>query len=241
MTLSFDLPSSSASPLAHTDPRWKLAGVALLLASTAALRGIGPVLAALAVAALLAALAGLPRRWLAARLGATLLIVAPFLIVLPFVQGVNGLVLGAVVAAKVVALTALALALLATTPLPALGLAAQRLRLPRRLVQVGLLTYRYALELGDELRRLRVALRARGFRARATRHGYRTVGQVAGTLLVRGAERAEGVARAMRCRGFDGRFRALDDFHTARRDVVFFLGCAATAALLVAWDWGSRG
>ena len=59
-------------------------------------------------------------------------------------------------------------------------------------------------------------------------------GQVSdgGTLLLRGAERAEGVARAMRCRAFDGRYRSLAEFRTRTTDVLFF-GVVAVAALAV--------
>ena len=45
------------------------------------------------------------------------------------------------------------------------------------------------------------------------------MGQAAGTLLVRGYERSERVAQAMRCRGFDGCFRALATFRTRWSDV----------------------
>ena len=91
----------------------------------------------------------------------------------------------------------------------------------------------------DELNRLRVALRVRGFRNAMTGHAYRTVGQVTGTLLVRGSDRAEWVAQAMRCRGFDGRFRTLTTFRTRPADVVLFVLLAGVSGGLVAWDvWG---
>jgi len=55
-------------------------------------------------------------------------------------------------------------------------------------------------------------------------------------LLVRGYDRAERVAAAMRCRGFDGRFRSLDEFSTKGRDVVAFVLTLALAAALVTLD-----
>src|SRR5581483_9166972 len=100
----------------------------------------------------------------------------------------------------------------------------------------ALLAYRYAFLLADELRRLRVALRVRGFRARADRHGYRTLGHVVGAVLVRGADRADRVADAMRCRGFDGRFHTLTAFRTTAADVVSCLLVVAGVAALVLWD-----
>src|SRR5262249_35852675 len=111
---------------------------------------------------------------------------------------------------------------------------------PGTLVHVVLLSYRYLFVLADELDRLRRALRVRGFRARPNRHSYRTVGHVVGTLLVRGVERAGGGAPAMRCRGFNGRFRSLADFRTRAADVGFFISMVVLAVGLVAWDVLSR-
>src|SRR4029077_17601964 len=111
--------------------------------------------------------------------------------------------------------------------------AAHALHVPGLLVQLLVLTYRYLFVLSSELARLRVALRVRGYRNRATRHSYRTVGHVAGTLLVRGYERAERVGQAMRCRGFDGRFRTLTTFHTRAADLLAFL----VLLLAVAATW----
>ena len=104
------------------------------------------------------------------------------------------------------------------------------------LVLLTLLAHRYVFVLGDELRRLRVALRVRGFRAKANRHGYRTLGHVVGATLVRGSDRAERVADAMRCRGFDGRFHTLAGFRTTAADVVSCLLVVAATAALIAWD-----
>ena len=66
-----------------------------------------------------------------------------------------------------------------------------------------------------------------------------SVREVTGTLIVRGADRADGVAQAMRCRGFDGRFRSLTTFRTRLADVVMFILIVGVAGGLVAWDvWG---
>ena len=147
-----------------------------------------------------------------------------------------GLGVAVLLALKALAVVTLMLVLLATAPLDATLKAGHALRVPGLLVHLGLLTYRYLFVLASELRRLRVALRVRGYRSRATRHSYRTVGHVAGTLLVRSVERAERVSQAMRCRGFDGHFRSLVSFHTRARDVAAFLLLAGGAVGLLLWD-----
>jgi cobalt/nickel transport system permease protein len=241
MTLAFEPPPVADSPLRRLDPRWRLAALGLAVVAAAAVRTVPAALAALAGALLLAAAARLPAGWLLRRLGMLALTLGPLVALLPVVQGVAGGRLAALLAAKGVAIVTLSLVALGTAPLPATLHAAQALRLPGILVHVALLSYRYLFVLADELDRLRRALRVRGFRARPDQHSYRTVGHVVGTLLVRGAERAEGVAHAMRCRGFDGRFRSLADFRTRGADVTFFASVVVVSIGLVVWDVLARG
>jgi cobalt/nickel transport system permease protein len=236
MTLAFDPPPAVDSPLARLDPRWKLAAFAVAAAAAAAVQSPGPAVAALGGALLLAVVARLPPRWFAGRLLALAAALAPFAIVMPLVQGAAGARLAGLLAAKATAVVTLALVALATAPLPTNLHAAQALRLPGTLVHVLLLSYRYLFVLADELDRLRRAIRVRGFRPRMDRHTYRTVGHVVGTLVVRGGERAKGVAHAMRCRGFDGRFRSLTAFRTTAADVAFFAVFVIGAASVVAWE-----
>jgi cobalt/nickel transport system permease protein len=246
--------------LQRLDPRWKLAGLFLAALGTSLLRSGPAVLLAFIVAVLLVALARLPWAWYLTRIGGLALVLALFLLPLPFLltadkalgrQGADhdqpdagaagdgpaegptwnwgivrvsprGFLVALVVAGKALTMISLMLVLLATAPLEATLKAARSLGVPGVLVQVALLTYRYLFLLADELGRLRIALRVRGYRNRANRHSYRTLGHVAGTLLVRGYERAERVGQAMRCRGFDGRFRTLTAFRTTAADLLAF-------------------
>ena len=239
------------SCLGRRDPRWRLAAFALAILGAALLRQPGPAAAAVGFAVGLTAVVHIPGRWYRLRMGALLLTLLPFLIVVPFaVDSGNrlwewrflhltdaGLWAGLALAMKTVALVTLALTLLASAPLHVTLHAAGRLGVPRLVVQITLLTYRYTFVLLDELNRLRVAVRVRGFRNTMSGHAYRTVGQVAGTLLVRGADRAERVAHAMRCRGFDGSFRTTTVVRTTFADVLMFNVIVGTAAALVAWDF----
>src|SRR6185503_1207794 len=118
----------------------------------------------------------------------------------------RGVVAGVAVFCRCLAVGCFALVLLGTAPLHQTLAAAHKLKVPGLLVQVTLLAYRYAFLLAEEMRRLRIAMRTRGYRVSATRHGYRALGHATGAVLVRGADRAENVTAAMRCRGFDGTF-----------------------------------
>jgi cobalt/nickel transport system permease protein len=238
------------SPLARRDPRWRLTAIVLAVIAVAVLRSPLPSLAALAFALALAAVGRVPARWYAVRIGVLLIALVPFLVVVPFTVdrgdrvwewrflhvSNEGLLVTLSLAAKTVALVTLALTLLASAPFHVTLAAAGKLGVPRLLVHLTLLTYRYSFLLLDELGRLRVALRVRGFRNAMTAHAYRTVGQVTGTLIVRGADRAERVSHAMRCRGFDGRFRCLTAYRSSPADMLMFVLIVGVAGGLVAWE-----
>lgn len=253
MTLALDFPESLGSPLGRWDPRWKLAALLPAAVLVALLQALPPTGLALVGALSLALLGRLPRRWLLLRLGTLTLFLALFLLWLPFSGmpgpvwetgclrlSLAGLHLALVLLLKACAVVTLMLVLAATGPLVETFKAAHALHAPGRLVQICVLTYRYIFLLVDELSRLRLALRVRGYRHRANLHSYRTVGHVAGTLLVRSAERAERVAQAMRCRGFDGCFRSLATFRTRSADVLLFLAVVAASSALLLWDLGLR-
>ena len=123
-----------------------------------------------------------------------------------------------------------------TAPMTSTLKAAHALHCPGLIVQLTVLTYRYLFLLLEELSRLRIALRVRGYRHRANLHSYRTVGHVTGTLLLRSYEQAERVGQAMRCRGFDGQFRSLADLKTRPVDVMWFFTIILVAAGLLIWD-----
>jgi cobalt/nickel transport system permease protein len=61
-----------------------------------------------------------------------------------------------------------------------------------------------------------------------------------GTLVVRGVDRGERVAQAMRCRGFDGRFRTLTTDRLRWTDGAFAATVLIAFALLCIWDIQTR-
>jgi len=250
MTSNFEPLPCPDSPLRHLDPRWKLAALLLSTALIAAVRSLIPVGVGLLGALTLAAIADLPWRWYLRRLAVVGLFVGFFTLPLPLLLDGPGPVwkigslslswygvsVGLFVAGKALTVVTLMLVLLASAPLEDTLKAAHALRVPGLLVQLAVLTYRYIFVLAGEFGRLRIALRVRGYRNRANRHSYRTIGHVAGTLLVRGYERAERVGQAMRCRGFTGRFHSLAEFRTTISDVAAFALLVGCAAALLGWD-----
>ena len=251
MTLAFTPPPRTISPISRLDPRWKLAAITLAGLVAAVIHTPRGAAAALAGALVLAVVSRLPWRWCVLRLAPVLLFVAVFAVPLIFFHAkagpvwqfgpttfsVSGAETALVLLCKAAALVLLALVVLATAPLDATLKAAHALYVPGLLVQLTLLSYRYLFVLADELGRLRIAVRVRGYRNRANLHSYRTIGAVTGALLVRGWERGERVGHAMRCRGFDGRFRSLSEFRTTAADVLMFFVVTGAAVGVGVLDW----
>ncbi|HET6573919.1 MAG TPA: cobalt ECF transporter T component CbiQ [Fimbriiglobus sp.] len=250
MTLAFRDPTIPDSPLARWDPRWKLAAFLLMTIAAVLMQHPGPAVAAVAFALVLALVGRVRTSVIAGRVGLLLLATLPFVVFVPLTQGADspgwdvgplhvsrpGLIAAAVVALRVLSVGLLALVLTRTAPLSLTLAAAHALRVPGVLVQVSQLAYRYTFVLAAEARRLRIALRTRGFRARTDRHTYRTLGHAVGSLLVRGGDRADRVADAMRCRGFDGTYRTAAAFRTTAADVLSFTFLAAGTIALVLID-----
>jgi cobalt/nickel transport system permease protein len=249
MTLPAVFPITLDAPLAKIDPRWKLAALlpAAVLLST--LHTLPCTAVALLGAWLLAACARIPLRWYVARLAMLIGFLGLFLLFLPLVDhgdarwdwvlvsvSPTGTLLALVLLLKAVAMVSVLLAAATTAPVETHLKALHALRVPGVLVHLTALTIRYLAVLLDEFGRMRIALRVRGYRQRATLRSLRVVAHVSGMLLVRGHDRAERVAHALRCRGFDGKFRALAQFRTQPVDVLFFMMIVGTAAGLLLWD-----
>ncbi|MER7462956.1 cobalt ECF transporter T component CbiQ [Streptomyces sp. NPDC097981] len=100
--------------------------------------------------------------------------------------------------------------LASTTELRALLLGLQRLKLPPLLVQIASFMIRYGDVITDELRRMSVARRSRGFEASGIRH-WGVLAKTAGALFIRSYERGERVHLAMVSRGYAGSMPVIDD------------------------------
>jgi cobalt/nickel transport system permease protein len=238
------------SPLARWDARWKLAALLIVGFGIAALDHLAPSAAALAIGLVLLLLARLPGRWVRGRLGLFGFAALPFVLVLPFTLdptgtgwdlgpvrvSERGIAAGLGVFCRCVAIGCLTLILLGTAPFHHTLAAAHKLKVQGLFVLLLGMAYRYAFLLGDEFRRIRIALRTRGFLARANRQGYRTLGYATGAILVRGTDRADRVAAAMRCRGFDGTFRTTITFRTTTADFISWLLAIFFIAAMIVWD-----
>ena len=237
--------SRDAGALAPIDPRIRLVVALLFAVSLALLSAPLALAAALFIAGCAVAVSGLAPSQALRRMAGVEGFLIMLLITLPFTvpgtllfsvaglsASVEGLGRALILVLRVNAAVLAIMALLG-------GLGGQRLAgamagigLPPVLASLLLLTLRYVATFGDEYRRLRVAMRVRGFRAGSNRHTWRSLGHLVGMLLVRSLERAERVRAAMLCRGYNGQFPIEASGSLVTRDWVFLVAALGVIALL---------
>lgn len=142
----------------------------------------------------------------------------------------DGLYQAVMIWAKATIVLGGAAGLVGTLEIPVLGHVLAHLRLPRKLVQIVLLSIRYLKVLEDEYHRLHTAARMRAFRPRWNRWTFHTYGQMVGMLIVRSLARSDRILAAMKCRGFKGYFYLWRHFHFSWRDA-WFVAALSLAAL----------
>lgn len=214
--------SALDSPIHRLDPRAKLIGaIVFVLAIALTPAGQYPVYAALfALLAVVLALSRLPL----GHIGRRSLVIIPFVVLvglfIPFMKA--GIPLfsfpvgpwdltvtreGAAVFVNALVKAWLSISALivlsSTTGASRLFRAMQQLHLPRVMVIVLSLMYRYLFILQDEVMRLQRARQSRSFGA-GRRRRLTTLGRMAGSLFIRSYERGERIYVAMLARGYDG-------------------------------------
>ncbi|GHA95268.1 cobalt ECF transporter T component CbiQ [Streptomyces termitum] len=211
------------SPVHRLPPHTKLAAVLgfVLVVVTTPREAVWAFALYAALLAGVAARARVPAGFVLRRLAIEIPFVA-FAVLMPFVvPGESTTVLGVSlsvpglwgawnVLAKGTLGVAASVLLAATTELRDLVLGLQRLGLPSLLVQIASFMIRYGDVITDEMRRMSVARRSRGFEARGVRH-WGVLAKSAGALFIRSYERGERVHLAMVSRGYTGTMPLLDE------------------------------
>lgn len=229
------------------DLRLRLAAAFVAVALWSQLAGLAPALLAVLLALALFALARQPLPWRRLlHLEAFLLLLFvtlpftieghPVLSLGPLDASAEGFARAFVLAAKVTASVLLIALLIGGREPLHLGRALAGLGLPEPLVRLFIATARYIGVIGAEARRLRDAMRARGFRPRSNLHTWRSYGYLVGMLLVRALDRADRVEDAMRLRGFTGRYPQAPLPAPVPADWVGAALITGTAALTLIWD-----
>jgi len=142
----------------------------------------------------------------------------------------DGLLTALLIAVRFVSILTLGMVLFGTAPFMKAIRAMRALYLPALLADMTMLTFRYLNELGDDLRRMRIAMKMRGFRnKRLSLRGLRTLAWMGGSLLVHSYERSDTVYKAMILRGYGNTPRPKEEFKSTLYDwslLIIFLAAA---------------
>ncbi len=211
------MPPEPVAPRARAVPRL-LVALAFVVAAVAVPVGTWWPLAALGAILLVAMAAARVGPWRLARRGWGAAILAGLLALMiapghPARPALGTATVAAAIAAKSTLALAGVLLLAEVTPAAALLGAMARLGAPELVVASLMVMERYRFVLGDELRRMERARRARSFR-RGGVLGWSARAGLIGALFVRAFERGERVHSAMLARGWDGTARGLDEAGT---------------------------
>jgi len=131
----------------------------------------------------------------------------------------EGLARGILIMCRVIGGVSLILFLSMSTPAHRLLLAAAWFRMPKILIELSLLIYRYIFVLIEEILTIRDAQKVRlGYRN--WRYSMRSVSMLGGSLILRAYDRAERVFEAMMARGYTGTVTISYTEHFYRKDLL---------------------
>jgi cobalt/nickel transport system permease protein len=112
----------------------------------------------------------------------------------------------------------------------------RRLRVPAVITTLLMLTQRYILLLSEELSRMTVARKARGFaggRSLLDRYGLRVISYTAGMVLVRSIGRGDRIYEGLKGKGFDGELMPWKMSRIAVLETSFMASLIIVASLLL--------
>jgi cobalt/nickel transport system permease protein len=189
------------------------------------------------------------------RLAAVTMFVGPFFIVMPLTMptkagdtiyyfthlefmeiNARGLLLAGTVYLKAIAIVLLVVPMFGTNRFDISIKALERLKVPNKIVQMILFSYRYIFVFLAEMRRMMVGMQVRGFEQKSDTHTLRTMGNFVGVLLVRSFERTERVYHAMLSRGYKGVLNTYFDYKITGKDVLKGVFVSAACGIIIFQD-----
>lgn len=250
MTSTFDYPDHRTSKLKSLDARWKVAGffiamlcIAFLKTSTIAVVGFG--------ASLILLVGTWPDfGWWLPRIFWIIVGLLVFILPTPFLtpgetifewgilkasnEGLNTSIL---IFSRGLAISTLALALIGSSTIYDLVRGANGLGLPSKICSIFWLGFRHLDLLSNEFKRMRVALRARGYKTNTGLGSYKTIAWLSANMLIRALDRSEHVGLAIKARGFHGVFTSIEAPKTTWHEFGFFSAMLLIPSSLLALDF----
>ncbi len=217
------------------DPRVKLVCVIGLVVVTAFMRDLAPLVVIFAFVAALLLLSRVPLR----HLGGGIVLALPF-IIFPVLAMVitSGPMPALLMTMRIVSSIFALMLLITTTPMFDLLKAMRWFHFPALMSSLLLFTYRFIFVLIDEMERMKMARKARGFTGRGSllsRDVFKTLSYTAGMVFVRSNARAMNIYNALMARGFTGEVVTLRRFKARPADGAFgaMFVCVSVIAIML--------
>jgi len=237
------------SPLHSWDPRVKIISISILVFSVVLVRNLQAALVGFCLATVLIFLSRIPFSFVFFHLKWVLLFTLALSAILSFTISGNllfrllflsisweGVNLGILISLRAITATLLIFLMMGTAKFSLSLKALQKMRIPDKLVQLLMFTYRYIFLFMDEEGKMIVAANSRGGLKRRDFSTLKTIGGIAGMLLVRSFERTERIREAMFSRGYNGKLNIIDEFTLNSGD---FIKASITiaVALMLNFPW----
>ncbi|MBM9536077.1 cobalt ECF transporter T component CbiQ [Desulfobulbus alkaliphilus] len=237
-----------AALLYRWDPRLRIVALLLLAFAFSSIKELHAIPAITALTLFFWVISGLPARRLWHRLRYPSLLIVLLAVTLPFAGGSTpllnlgpltmtqeGLESALLITARFYAILILALCFLGSTPVHQTIRAFQALGLPGIMADIALLMVRYLEVLAQDLQRMRRSMQVRGYQGRACSwKTIRTTALLTGNLLLRSYERADGVYKAMRVRGYGHKRPTRGGFSATMADKA---AIAAVTVMAIGLTW----
>jgi len=209
--------SGIESPLHSWDPRVKLMSILFLIFSVVLLNDLIQAVIGLILSVALILVSGIPINFVLNRMRWVAFFVV-FIFVILSLTTPQGVEKGALIAIRAGSAIILTLAMIGTTRFDQLLKAMEKLRIPNKLIQAFMFSYRYIFVLTQEIERMLISLKSRGFRKRTDLLTMKTIGNSIGMLFVRSYERSKRVYEAMISRGYSGIVNSMTEFKIRNTD-----------------------
>ena len=255
MKLALDQYAHLDSPLHHWNQALKTIALGGLIFAFAFIQSLKLVPVMVLITIILFMLSRLPLHFLLSRLQYPGLFIAAVVLVLPLISGETiiwqwgiltlreeGLLVVLLIVTRFVSILTISLILFGTAPFLSSIKAMRSLGLPRVIVDMTLLSYRYLESFGDTLTTMQRAMKLRGFEA--SEFSFRNAKRLAslmGSLLVRSYEQSQQVYHAMILRGYGYGLRQQEmGLRVALQDATlpmqfwFWFTCAIALSLMIA-------
>jgi cobalt/nickel transport system permease protein len=122
---------------------------------------------------------------------------------------------------KITLCVSLAIVLTASTSNNEIIYGLQKLKLSPLLISILSFAIRYIDVFIDEFKRVRVAMKSRGYDEKGIK-GLKPIAYASGALLIRGYERGERVYNSMLSRGFNGSIELKEREYKSSKTLIFF-------------------